>query len=270
MKTVYMDEADDRTVLVTKNDPLMYEDENHSNTPSLHYINDNIQSVSNSTKSSNLLDLLYPSILTLCQSIGKQDISAFDLKEELKEKLEHFKIRSSECGFESKICEDAVYISSTVFDELIVEYKNIDDQYVNDSILTYFFNESYGGERFFEISKTYLDSKRSFDFIKLIFIYLTIGFRGKYRVDIEGLHEFEYLYNRLRSYLLSQQYEYEGVSTGLSKNNLEKIPRFTNSSILVYIMSLFFVTVITFVAFDYIVGKEAIGILDSLEKYIGF
>jgi len=85
------------------------------------------------------------------------------------------------------------YILCTFADELISStYWGKDNNWANNSLLGYFYNETYGGDKFFQIlEQLYRSSSQYIHLLELLYICLSLGFEGKYRIQNKGRMELD-------------------------------------------------------------------------------
>ncbi|WP_345980448.1 type IVB secretion system protein IcmH/DotU [Sulfurimonas sp. HSL3-2] len=94
------------------------------------------------------------------------------------------------------------YILCTFIDELInTTYFGQENNWSSNSLLRIFHNESYGGENFFRLLDKFLKAPAKFIYIlELMYVCLSLGFQGKYRIDNTNKHEL----NMIRESLYKQ------------------------------------------------------------------
>lgn len=96
------------------------------------------------------------------------------------------------------------YILCTFIDELInTTYFGQENNWSGNSLLRIFHNESYGGENFFRLLDKFLKAPAKFIYIlELMYVCLSLGFQGKYRVDNSNKNELnlirESLYKQIK------------------------------------------------------------------------
>lgn len=85
----------------------------------------------------------------------------------------------------------ARYILCTVSDELISStYWGKDNNWSNNSLLGYFYNETYGGDKFFQIlDQLFRSSSKYIHLLELMYVSLSLGFEGRYRIHHRGKME---------------------------------------------------------------------------------
>ncbi|QFR48940.1 DotU family type IV/VI secretion system protein [Sulfurimonas lithotrophica] len=94
------------------------------------------------------------------------------------------------------------YILCTFVDELInTTHFGQENNWSSNSMLRIFHNESYGGQNFFKLLDKFLKAPAKFIYIlELMYVCLSLGFHGKYRVDNSNKQEL----NMIRESLYKQ------------------------------------------------------------------
>ncbi|OCL96680.1 hypothetical protein AAX29_02012 [Aliarcobacter thereius] len=82
------------------------------------------------------------------------------------------------------------YILCTFIDEKLNEKLSETDDWFNKSLLSVFHNEAYGGENFFHLLEKFLKTPAKYiNILELMYICLSLGFLGRYRVINKGVME---------------------------------------------------------------------------------
>ncbi|MCU1758123.1 type IVB secretion system protein IcmH/DotU [Pseudomonas sp. 14P_8.1_Bac3] len=139
------------------------------------------------------------------------------LKERLTIALQQFEKRAQHGGCESSEVSIARYLLCTVIDEAVVTTSwGGASNWSQMSLLSSFHNETSGGEKFFQLLD--LVSKnpvKHLPMLELMYVCLSLGFEGKYRVQTRGIVELE----RIRDALYRQIRQLRGdVPRELSPN----------------------------------------------------
>lgn len=147
-------------------------------------------SISLNTLVATASDLL-SEVVRLKHSATREDLHA--LNRRLTEGLKQFEGRALQNGAEGGHAISARYVLCTVLDEAVVTTPwGNESEWSRMSLLSSFHNETSGGEKFFQ----YLDqlSKnpvRNLPMLELMYLCLSLGFEGKYRVMTRGMLELE-------------------------------------------------------------------------------
>lgn len=79
------------------------------------------------------------------------------------------------------------YILCTFIDEILSVIFSDDDSWFNKSLLSVFHNEAYGGENFFHLMDKFLKTPANYiNILELMYVCLSLGFLGKYRIINRG------------------------------------------------------------------------------------
>lgn len=82
----------------------------------------------------------------------------------------------------------ARYLLCTFLDEMIsATFWGKDNNWSSNSLLGYFYNETYGGEKFFQLLDKLMSSPSKYvDLLEVMYVCLSLGFEGKYRIQNRG------------------------------------------------------------------------------------
>lgn len=129
-------------------------------------------------------DYLYRQIVTDIQSIEQQ----LEIK-----------------GYEPGSIITFRYVLCTFIDECIMSAESsLANFWSHKSLLIHFHNEGWGGERVFQITERLMNEpKRYKDMLEFIYLCFGLGFRGRYKVQNQNQDEFERLFRRLNTLLIS-------------------------------------------------------------------
>lgn len=132
---------------------------------------------------------------------------------------------SSEKGIENSEIMLARYLLCTFCDELIgTTYWGKDNNWANTSLLGHFYNETYGGEKFFHILNQLLRAPAKYiDLLELTYICLSLGFEGKYRIQNKGKMEIdairENLFRQIKMLQIRETKPFYGEQQSSSQKN---------------------------------------------------
>ncbi len=143
------------------------------------------------------------------RTVSHPDVSG--LHRRLADEIGLFEDNLKRAGTPPQIILSAKYCVCTALDEAVLNTPwGAQSGWSQRSLLSIFHNEIAGGEKFFDI----LDRVRgnpadSLDFVELVYILLSLGFRGKYRVLPRGRDALENLRADLFASIRRQRGEYE-------------------------------------------------------------
>lgn len=108
------------------------------------------------------------------------------LKEGLSGKLKQFEASAVKAGVENSDVMAARYVLCTVIDEAVVTAAGTDGgaQWSQASLLSVFHNETFGGEKFFQLLDAMsANPGRYLHMLELMYLCLSLGFLGKYALN---------------------------------------------------------------------------------------
>ena len=111
-----------------------------------------------------------------------------EIREDLVSKINMYNENASKYGIEENEILVTRYIICTFADELINStFLGTNNNWSNNSLLSIFHNETYGGENFFHLLDKFLKAPAKYiHILELMYICLSLGFEGKYRVLDRG------------------------------------------------------------------------------------
>ncbi len=133
------------------------------------------------------------------------------LHQRIVNEMKAFETRAKEQGIKPEIVLSARYILCAVLDEAVLNTPwGSESAWNQRTLLSVFHNETAGGEKFFLI----LDRMRetpaeNLQMLELIYICLSLGFEGKYRLSNRGRDEIERIRDDLFTVIRSHRGEYE-------------------------------------------------------------
>jgi len=134
---------------------------------------------------------LLAQLVRLKRSRDRQDLQT--LKRELSWDLEQFETRATHQGVEKSQLIAARYVLCTALDEAVVTTSwGHGSGWSQMSLLSTFHNETFGGEKVFQlIDRLSKDPVKHLPMLELLYLCLSLGFEGKYRVQARGVLELE-------------------------------------------------------------------------------
>ena len=147
-----------------------------------------------------------------------------ELNTRLCESMRAFDVAAAQGGAESSQVQAARYVLCTVLDEAVVMSPWGDrSEWSKMSLLSKFQGETSGGEKFFHLLDRVLqDPSKYLPLLELMYVCLSLGFEGKYRVVPRGNVELEAIRDSLYRQILNQRGEiprelsphWEGLNDG--------------------------------------------------------
>ncbi|NUT75843.1 DotU family type IV/VI secretion system protein [Pseudomonas sp. C1C7] len=115
------------------------------------------------------------------------------LNTQLTNDLKSFEARALQNGVETGQVMAARYVLCSVMDEAVVTtiWGN-ESKWSQMSLLSKFHNETFGGEKFFQLlTRLSRNPVKHLPMLELMYVCLSLGFEGKYRVQNRGMLELE-------------------------------------------------------------------------------
>lgn len=117
----------------------------------------------------------------------KSELNMDEIRDEFISKINNFNEKAVEQKIENMEILVARYIICTFIDEKINASFQDNDNWFNRSLLSIFHNETYGGENFFHLLDKFLKTPAKYiNILELMYICLSLGFLGRYRVVNKG------------------------------------------------------------------------------------
>lgn len=140
---------------------------------------------------------LLSEVVRLKQGGAREDLHA--LNRRLTTELNNFSARALNNGAENGQISSARYVLCSVLDEAVVTTPwGTESEWSQMSLLSSFHNETFGGEKFFQMLDLLLkDPVKYLPLLELMYLCLALGFEGKYRVQPRGMLELEGLRDAL-------------------------------------------------------------------------
>jgi len=134
---------------------------------------------------------LLSEVVRLKHSYEGEDLHA--LNQRLSTELKLFEHRALHDGAESSQVMAARYVLCTAIDEAVVTTPwGNESEWSQMSLLSGFHNETFGGEKFFQLlERLSRNPVKHLPMLELMYLCLSLGFEGKYRVMPRGMLELE-------------------------------------------------------------------------------
>jgi type VI secretion system protein ImpK len=117
----------------------------------------------------------------------KYEVKTSQLSNLLLEKIEDFTNTMNKMNFNPNQLDNAKYLICAALDEASSNLSNSTEQITTQSLISYYYNEEFSGENFFQIldnlSKNELEN---LPLIRIAYMILCLGFEGKYAIKSSG------------------------------------------------------------------------------------
>lgn len=133
------------------------------------------------------------------------------LHQRLVNEIKEFEVRAKQQGIKPEIVLAARYILCTVLDEAVLNTPwGAESSWTQRTLLSLFHNETSGGEKFYLILDRMRDlPAENLYILELIYIFLSLGYEGKYRVVNRGKEALEQIRDELFRLIRNCRGEYE-------------------------------------------------------------
>ena len=127
------------------------------------------------------------------------------LRRQMIEEIKAFTANARSAGLPEKTVFRARYVLCTTLDEVVLNTPwGRASEWSENSLLVTFHNETWGGEKFFELlDAIILDPRKNLDLLELMYLCLAFGFQGRYRLLDNGRSRLdeqrERTYNAIRT-----------------------------------------------------------------------
>lgn len=140
---------------------------------------------------------LLSEVVRLKHSYEREDL--YSLKDRLAAEIKLFEHRALQDGVESSEVMAARYVICTALDEAVVTTPwGNESEWSQMSLLSSFHNETFGGEKFFQLlERLSRNPVKHLAMLELMYLCLSLGFEGKYRVMPRGMSELEVIRDSL-------------------------------------------------------------------------
>lgn len=150
-------------------------------------------------------------LLSLVPAIRKSQTnpSAGLLRQQIIEEIEAYENAARKAGVEARTVMIGRYILCTVLDEVVLNTPwGGQSDWQNDSLLSLFHKETWGGENFFVMLENLeKDPASNIDLLELMYVCLALGFEGRYAVEADRSGKLMEIRARLFRLIRSQRAE---------------------------------------------------------------
>ena len=154
-----------------------------------------------------LLTTLAPIILLTSKVKSSTDhINIDELRTNIQEQIEYCQSINFGMDGHKFASEEISYGLCCLLDDMVLNTPwGSKSSWSNESLLVTFHKEAWGGNRFFDYLETMmLNPSKYLDVIELYYIFLELGFEGKYRLQSDGLRELNSL--KTNTFLIIEKY----------------------------------------------------------------
>ena len=142
------------------------------------------------------------------------DFPLESIQKKLRQSIEQFEDQAKLQGMPSMKVLTLRYVLCAVLDEAILQ-SSLSLEWSRCTLLTYFHQDSWGGEKVFSIlDELKRQPAENVDALQLIYVCLTLGFKGKYALKEDGLDQLESLRRQL--FHLIQPYQHVAATAAES------------------------------------------------------
>ena len=129
----------------------------------------------------------------LRQTVSQHDVDF--LRRELVDQIKSFESAAQKGDYSSEVVLTGRYLLCCYLDEAILMTPwGGESGWSSNSLLSIFHNETWGGEKFFQVTEGLLRSpSQNIDTLELVMVCLSLGFEGKYSVMDRGLSQLSQL-----------------------------------------------------------------------------
>lgn len=133
------------------------------------------------------------------------------LHQRLVNEIKSFETKAKEQMIKPEVVLSARYILCTVLDEAVLNTPwGAESAWTQRTLLSMFHNETAGGEKFFLILDRLRDMPSdNINILEMIYIFLSLGYEGKYRVIHRGKESLEQIRDELFRIIRNHRGEYE-------------------------------------------------------------
>ncbi len=179
------------------------------------------------------------------QSISHPDVGG--LHQRLCDEIKLFEKKATEAGIRPEIVLSARYSLCAALDEIVLNTPwGSESAWPQRTLLSIFHNETSGGEKYFQLLDRMLEQPaENLHILELMYVLLSLGFEGKYRVIHRGRDTIEQLRDELFTTIRRQRGDYERSLSpswqglGKSRNSLAHyLPVWVAASILAVVLLL--------------------------------
>ncbi len=191
------------------------------------------------------------------------------LREQLKSALQLFEANALRAGIESSQMMKARYVLCTVVDEAVVTTGwGSESAWSQMSLLSSFHNETFGGEKVFQLlEQVSKDPVKNLSLLELIYLCLSLGFEGKFRIVARGNLELEAirdaLYRQIRHLRGDVPRELSPHGQGLNERRSHLVRRVSGWGLAVFTLGCL---AVMYSGFAWVLGEQREAVLQPYQQ----
>lgn len=187
------------------------------------------------------------------------------------EEVKAIEVELNEAGFERALILAYRYVLCSFIDEAIMSTPwGADSAWAEHSLLTRFHNETWGGEKVFVIlSRLESDPERYKPLLQFIFLCLTLGFEGRYKVMSKGREEYEKIISNLHQILKRLDEEDQTPLTNATEHVVSTKYRLSKQ-MPIWSVFLFFFSILVgvFITYSVLLNNKSMSVLEQLNQIL--
>lgn len=154
--------------------------------------------------------------------------------------IEQFEENAEQYGAKHEAIQAAKYCLCTFVDEQAVRAGWADENWSKRSLLVSFYDETWGGERFFEmLDKLKQQPEKNHNLLEFIYLCLQFGYKGKYQVLNSGDLEIEKIKRDLASLLQIGAFDSAAILSGTRTHTVAQSKKKQTWSIPLWVVGIF-------------------------------
>ena len=208
---------------------------------------------------------LFKEVYRISRAVDIGDVVT--LSRDMSKKMDAFSHSAIEQGVDSRHLHVARYMMCTFCDELIANSAGASHQdWGSVSLLSRYYQESYGGEKFFQLLDKILENPTEYIYIlELVYVCLSFEFGGKYKQIDNGMDEVgeikENLYRQIKTTRPKRAKFY--ANHPAAKRHHKLYSKLSKRSI---VITAFLLLIIIYAGFSYVVGSNENSLIDFLKQ----
>lgn len=150
------------------------------------------------------------------------------LRQQLTDEVIYFEAKAVRAQINKSTLSAARYILCAVMDEFILNQQlgnettwKAEADWSQRSLISIFYHDAWGGEKFFEILENKLEEpKQNIEILELISLCLSMGFEGKYRILDNGHERLDFLQDKLFWYIHREKGESKMIFSAKTRTKI--------------------------------------------------